>query len=290
MNELTDKEIWGESTVSRNSLKTGECSVTPLGWHLNDVANQAAHTADGAATHWMLRGSSGRAQCRNQEKKQRKIGVRPQGACSLKFADRTSSTVTFLITACPGELLQCQNGADLSSLLSKFDYKDGLKREAGKCHIPCPPLAFDSHRERTFLLEASKLPILCGIKPEFLIHKFENVFSPNARTDLLRKWTDFMLTNPIAHNTKASSSSRSTVSNSYHLGFWRQYAAEPYISKDTRFDDNKEQEERCKNFLRAVQKEVAPKLRSLLQRYASEEWAAREKCVFANSLCSAPYC
>ena len=39
MNELTDKEIWGESTVSRNILKTGECSITPLGLHLNDIAN-----------------------------------------------------------------------------------------------------------------------------------------------------------------------------------------------------------------------------------------------------------
>lgn len=278
MNELTDKEVWGESTVSRNSLKTGECSLTPLGCGLNDIANQAAHTADGAATHWMLRGSSGRAQCRNQEKGQRGIGVRlPQGARSLKFADRTSSSVTYLIPACPGELLQCRNGVDMNSLLSKFDYKDGLKREVGKCHIPCPTLAFDSHRERTFLLRASELPILCGIQPEFLIHKFENVFSPNVRTDLHRKWTDFILTNPIAHNTKASSSSRSTVSNSYHLGFWRQYDAEPYVSKDTKCGNNKEQQERCNNFLRAVQREIAPKLRSLLQKYAGDEWAAREK-------------
>jgi hypothetical protein len=200
--------------------------------------------------------------------------------CSPNFADCTYSTVTYVITACPGELLQCQNGADLNSLLSKFVYKDGYKREMGKCHIPCPSLAFDSHCESAFLLKASELPILCGIKPSFLIHKFENIFSQNVCADLLRKWTDFVLTNPTAHNTKESSSSRSTVSNSYHLGFWRQYSDKLYVTKDTKCcdnkgHDNKEQQERC--FLCAVQREIAPKLRSLLQRYASNEWAAREK-------------
>lgn len=95
--------------------------------------------------------------------------------------------------------------------------------------------------------------------------------------DLLRRWTDFSLTEPKAHNTESNSSSRSTSSKSYHLGFWRQYSAEPYVTKDTKCCSNKQQQEKCKDFLRLVKDKVAPKIRSLLQKYASDEWAAREK-------------
>jgi hypothetical protein len=189
-----------------------------------------------------------------------------------------------LITECPGELQKCQNSQDaVNSKLIKFDQdEEGLLREVGKCHIPCPPLAFDFASEKTFLLDVAKFPILCGIKPAFLVHKFEKVISPEASMDILHRWGDFMLMEPKAHNTKESSSSRSTSSKSYHLGIWRQYSQAPYITQDTRCMDEKkevniEEKKRCNNFLRLVKTEVATKIRSFLQRYAKDEWATREK-------------
>ena len=182
--------------------------------------------------------------------------------------------------ATPGELIKCKNSADaMKSKLIKFDVDEaGLEREVGKCHVPCPPLAYDASVEKAFFLDLSQHPILCGIKPSFLVHKFENVVTENDRLDLCRRWTDFRLTNPKAHNTNEGSSSRSTDTESYHLGIWRKFAKEPFITADTLCDpDSPQQQGHCKNFLRLVKKSVALKIRSLLEKYAPEEWAERQK-------------
>jgi hypothetical protein len=95
---------------------------------------------------------------------------------------------TYVITATPGELIKCQNSkAAMQSKLTKFDTDEaGYLREVGKCHIPCPSLAFDASVEKAFLLDLNKYPILCGIKLSFLLHKFENVVTQNDRMDLER--------------------------------------------------------------------------------------------------------
>lgn len=183
-----------------------------------------------------------------------------------------------MITTCPGELIKCQNtAAVVESRLTKFNVDDsGYLRETGKCHIPCPPLAYDSNKEKAFLLDIHKYPILCTIQPAFLLHKFENVIPLYVQELLLLRWLDFLLMKPKAHNTDGSSS-RSTNSSSYHLGIWRRSSAEPFITADTKCDGDLAKQKKCKDFLRLVQKHVATKIRSLLQGCAKDEWDAREK-------------
>lgn len=186
---------------------------------------------------------------------------------------------TYLINTCPGELITCSNNsATLGSKLTRFNLsEDGYLKEVGKAHIPCPPLAYDSNTEEAFLLDVSKHPILCGIKPSFLVHKFENVISPQHQNELLRCWTDFSLMQPTPHNTKAGSSSRSTGSGSLHLGIWRRSSNNISITKDTICDDDPMKQKKCKDLLRMVKNYVAPRIRELLEKYAKEEWAVREE-------------
>jgi hypothetical protein len=47
--------------------------------------------------------------------------------------------------------------------------------------------------------------------------------------------------------------------------------------QDTRSEESKLQQKKCKDFLHLVKKEIATKIRSLLQKYASDEWATRER-------------
>lgn len=85
------------------------------------------------------------------------------------------------------------------------------------------------------------------------------------------------MTEPVVHNTKSDSSSRSTTSGSYHLGIWRRRCGEPIVTKDTKCEDDVMQRKKCMDFLRLVKDIIGTKIRELLQKYAKEEWAAREK-------------
>jgi len=186
---------------------------------------------------------------------------------------------TYVVDECPGELIKCPNDREVIKrrlIKFNFDASDYTKKE-GKVRIPCPPLAYDSWREKEFLLDVSEYPSLCGIKPAFLLHKFENVIPLEGQNDLLRRWTDFKLTMPIAHNTKAGSSSRSTTSGSYHLGIWRRSSGEPSLTTDTKCGGCVMQQKKCMDFLRLVKDLIATKIRNFLQKYAPEEWTAREK-------------
>jgi hypothetical protein len=83
--------------------------------------------------------------------------------------------------------------------------------------------------------------------------------------------------NPTAHNTEESSSSRSTETQSFHLGIWRKSAKEPFVTADTRCGEDRHQQKRCEDFLRLVKISIAGKIKSLLEKYAPEEWAERQK-------------
>lgn len=186
---------------------------------------------------------------------------------------------TYMVEACPGELIKCPNDREvIKKRLIKFNFDEsGYAKRVGKTHIPCPPLAYDSSKEKEFLLDVSKYPSLCGIKPAFLLHKFEAVISPERQADLLRRWTDFKATMPKAHNTKAGSSSRSTSSGSYHLGIWRRRSGQPSLTNDTKCGGCIIQQKKCMDFLRLVKDLIAIKIRDFLQKYAPEEWATRER-------------
>ncbi|KAF8324837.1 hypothetical protein F5887DRAFT_901971 [Amanita rubescens] len=149
--------------------------------------------------------------------------------------------------------------------------------ETGSIHLPCPPIYFDSNLERGYIQNIEKYPIFCSIKPHFLIHKFVNVLSPEQCQDLREKWVSFTNENPIAHNTETGSSSRSSGTSSYHLGVWRRYSDHAMVTLDTQCRGFNHQQKQCKNFLRAVQRHVAPALKRLMERYTKEEWAMRKR-------------
>jgi hypothetical protein len=149
--------------------------------------------------------------------------------------------------------------------------------ETGSIHLPCPPIYFDSNLERGYIQNIQKYPIFCSIKPQFLIHKFANVLSPEQCQALREKWVSFTNENPIAHNTETGSSSRSSGTPSYHLGIWRRYSDHAMVTLDTQCRGFIHQQKQCKNFLRAVQRHVAPALKRLMERYTKEEWAMRKR-------------
>lgn len=267
---MTSQEFWGENVVSKNSLKTGM---------FDRLTRMLILTTTQGRKHGR------RSKASIDAKKEKRAGAISDSRMKAEenwgaYCDASKRThpncfpESFVITAIPGELIKCKNGRDaMESKLTKFSMDhEGYERVVGKCHIPCPPLAFDASVEKAFLLDISRHPILCGIKPSFLLHKFENVVTENDRLDLLRRWTDFKLMSPMPHKSPIS---RSTDTESYHLGIWRKREKMPFITADTRCGEDLQQA-RCKDFLRLVKKSIAFKIRSLLKKYAPEEWAERE--------------
>ena len=185
----------------------------------------------------------------------------------------------YLITNTPGELVVCQK--DRSKVIKKVqlypkNHKD-FYEEIENVHIPCPPFAFNANTNKRFLLDLKKHKILCGIKPEFLVHRFRNVISEEARAEIWKKWQNFLDEDPVCHNTDKDSSVRSSSVKSFHLGIWRRMELKAFVSRDTKCKDNIHASRRCRDFLQAVGDKVAGRIKQLMKNYAPEEWEVREK-------------
>ena len=153
------------------------------------------------------------------------------------YKQRSSFSETFLVAACPGELVKCHNSkkAIKAKLIKYYDLEyTNYSTEMGSVHLPCPPVFFDTKSEKVYIEDIKKNPIFCNIEPMFLIHKFVNVVSPQQALRLRRQWNSFKATNPVAHNTDETSSARSSGTPSYHLRIWRRSSTEAFITKDTR--------------------------------------------------------
>ncbi|KAF8327853.1 hypothetical protein F5887DRAFT_924642 [Amanita rubescens] len=174
---------------------------------------------------------------------------------------------TYLVVAAPGELAK----------MWKYDMDtSGYITQTGTLHVPCPSVFFDANTEKGYIADIQKEKIFAGIQPLFLFHKFVNVLSKNGAKVLKTRWEAFIKTNPTAHNTKESSSARSTTSKSYHLGIWRRYDTEAGVTVDTRCE-NLNQAIKCLDFMRAVKKYIAPPVKRLMEHYTKEEWVHRDR-------------
>ena len=172
----------------------------------------------------------------------------------------------------------CQNNRSAERhKLVKYDLDpSGYELEQGRVHIPCPPLALNKNTGSTFAYGPEKFNILCKIpKPAFLAHKFDLLISDTAQAELLARWSRFMKINPTAHNSGEASSARSTSAKSFHFGVWRRSSKQTFITKDT-ICQNEEQRKRLDEFLALVKDYVGVPVRSLMKRYANEEWEMRK--------------
>ena len=148
--------------------------------------------------------------------------------------------------------------------------------QSGSIRVPCPPVFFDSVTEEGYIADIQKEAILMGIQPLFLIHKFVNVVSKTGARKIKKRWESFMETNPVAHNTEESSSSRSSDFKSYHLGIWRRSSKTMCATKDTRCKEEHQRVE-CDEFMRVVEKYISRPVRRLMERYTKDEWAERQR-------------
>lgn len=153
----------------------------------------------------------------------------------------------------------------------------GYITQTGTLRVPCPSVFFDANTDKGYIANIEKEKIFAGIKPLFLIRKFVNVLSQRRAEILKKKWAAFMETNPKAHNTEESSSARSSDSKSYHLGIWRRSNGVARITADTLCDLNLDRAIKCFDFLRAVKKYIAPRVKRLMERYSKDEWVQREQ-------------
>ena len=192
---------------------------------------------------------------------------------------------TYLVVAAPGELVKCQNNRKaMHTKLLKYDHDEEkyiCMSEGTSFSIPCPPVFIDANTDRVYIADIAKEKIFCSIKPLFLIHKFVNVLSSRYAQTLRQRWTRFMDTKPKAHNTDEDSSARSSHVKSYHLGIWRRSNKEARITKDTCIKTRTRRQrigrEQCLNFMRTVQRAIAPVVRCLMKRYMPDEWKERKR-------------
>ena len=192
---------------------------------------------------------------------------------------------TYLVVAAPGELVKCQNNRKaMHTKLLKYDHDEEkyiCMSEGTSFSIPCPPVFIDANTDRVDIADIAKEKIFCSIKPLFLIRKFVNVLSSRYAQTLRQRWTRFMDTKPKAHNTDEDSSARSSHVKSYHLGIWHRSNKEARITKDTCIKTRTRRQrigrEQCLNFMRTVQRAIAPVVRHLMKRYMPDEWKERKR-------------
>lgn len=121
---------------------------------------------------------------------------------------------------------------------------------------------------------------MCDVTPS---RNAQNTISSRYAQTHCQWWTRFMDTKPKAHNTDKDSSARSSHVKSYHLGIWRRSNKEARITKDTCIKTQTRRQcigrEQCLNFMRTVQRAIAPVVRRLMKRYMPDEWKERKRWV-----------